>query len=75
MEFIAADDPASARRAAADIHAAVSRLDGFPEIGKPGRRRGTRELALPRLPFVIVYRARPGRVTILRLLHTSRIWP
>jgi plasmid stabilization system protein ParE len=31
---------------------------------------------LPRLPYALVYRAEAdSSVTILRFLHTSRIWP
>lgn len=74
-EYVAADDPAAAARLAAEISVAVMRLDQFPGLGKPGRRQGTRELALPRIPFVIVYRTKEKAVTILRLLHSSRLWP
>lgn len=75
MEFVAADDPATAARMAEEIAVAVMRLDRFHEIGRPGRRLGTRELVLPRIPFVVVYRVREKAITILRLLHTSRIRP
>lgn len=76
MAFIARDDPEAARRVAERVGAAVRRLEQFPLLGKMGRRHGTRELVLPRLPYVLVYRAEgDSSVTILRLLHTSRIWP
>jgi len=75
MEFIARDDMEAARAVAARIHAAVSRLEAYPGLGAPGRRTGTRELVLPRIPFLIVYRERGRQVTILRLLHSSRMWP
>ncbi len=75
MGYIAREDPAAARQVGSRIWAAVSRLDRFPEIGLRGRRHGTRELFLPRLPYVLVYQCAPDRVTILRILHTSMRWP
>jgi len=49
-------------------------LTRFPEIGRPGRVPGTRELLAHRHYFLI-YRIRGTTVQILRLLHTSRQWP
>jgi plasmid stabilization system protein ParE len=49
-------------------------LTRFPEIGRPGRVPGTRELFAHRHYFLI-YRVRGNTVQILRLLHTSRQWP
>lgn len=51
--WIARDNPAAAHRVVSRIEAKVSRL-AFPEIGRPGRVEGTRELVVP--PYVIVYR-------------------
>jgi len=31
-------------------------LTGFPFLGRPGRRKGTREKTVPRLPYLILYR-------------------
>ena len=75
VAYVAQDDRATTEQVATRIWAAAARLDQFPDIGRPGRRQGTRELVLPRLPFVLVYRAVDGAVTILRLLHTARRWP
>lgn len=75
MEYIAADAPDVPGSIAARVHAAVARLEQFPGLGTPGRRKGTRELVPPRIPYVIVYRESPGVITILRFLHTSRIRP
>jgi len=75
MEHIAAVAPDLAGSIASRVHAAVARLEQFPGLGTPGRRKGTRELVLPRIPYVIVYRESPGIITILRFLHTSRIRP
>ena len=33
---------------------------------------GTRELIVPHLPYILIYRKRGNRVEILNLFHTSR---
>lgn len=69
--FIAADNPRAAVEQIDSVMARVASLADHPEQGRPGRRRGTRELVVPGTPFVVVYRlqARPERVEILRVLH------
>ena len=42
--YIAKDSPSAASRMAVEIVAACDRLELFPERGRPGKRRGTREL-------------------------------
>lgn len=44
-------------------------LSDHPKAGRTGRRRGTRELVVAGTPFILVYRVRPSRVEILRVLH------
>ena len=34
---------------------ALQLLELFPESGRPGRVEGTRELVVPRLPYIVVY--------------------
>lgn len=73
--YIARRDPARASHVLAAIATAVNRLVDFPALGRPGRKPGTRELVIPRLPYIAVYRVRGERVQILRVLHTAREWP
>ncbi len=76
LGFIARDNPEAARAVAGRVRAAARRLDQFPLLGREGRRAGTRELVLPSLPYVLVYRVETdASVSILRFLHTSRVWP
>jgi addiction module RelE/StbE family toxin len=40
------------------LYEASSRLLTFPQGGRPGKKKGTRELVLSPLPYVVVYRDR-----------------
>ena len=74
-EYIAQDSPGAAKSVADRILGTVSYLREHPEIGRAGRRPGTREMIVPGLPYIIPYRFRQGSIEILRVLHTSRRWP
>lgn len=54
---------------------AVERLDQMPELGRPGRRTGTRELSVAQYPYLIIYRIAGGDVEIARVLHHRMQWP
>jgi len=75
IDFIGQDNPLAAVTAGDAIAAQIGTLADQPEIGRPGRRAGTRELVISRTPFVAVYRVTGGRIEILRLLHDSQQWP
>ena len=72
---ISRDNPLAAVAAGDAIAAQIRTLADQPEIGRPGRREGTRELVIRHTPFIAVYRIRQARVEILRLLHGSQRWP
>jgi addiction module RelE/StbE family toxin len=69
--YISRDSPSAASRVAVEIVAACDRLELHPERGRPGRRRGTRELTTV-WPYVIVYRVKPGAVEIIAVWHGRR---
>lgn len=75
FDHIAQDDFQTTSDIITRIIAAANRLEQFPLIGRPGRAPGTRELILPRLPYKVIYRHNNTGVTILRILHTARLWP
>ncbi len=54
---------------------AVDRIAGFPEQGRPGRRRGTRELVITGTPYTVAYRLKSRIIEILAILHGARRWP
>jgi toxin ParE1/3/4 len=46
-----------------------------PKLGAPGRIPGTRELVIPKTPYIVPYRVRGTKIEIARVYHTSRRWP
>lgn len=74
-EYIALDNPDAAVVIASRIREAVEGLRQFPERGRPGRVPGTRELVVPRTPFVVPYRTIGREVHVLAVLHGRRAWP
>jgi toxin ParE1/3/4 len=75
VAYIRMDSPAAAQRVAKAIYAGAAALRTFPHRGRIGRVEGTRELLLPPLPFVIVYRVLPEAVEISNIIHGAQRWP
>ena len=50
-------------------------LESFPLSGKAGRIEGTREIPTKKLPYVLVYQTIDTNTEILRVFHTSRLFP
>ena len=72
--YIAADNPAAASRISATLLAAVERLAELPNLGRPGRVAGTRELVVPGTPYVIPYRVRGNRLEFVAVFHGRQKW-
>ena len=62
----------TANRVARTIYDAIQSLRTLPHRGRAGRIENTRELVLPRLPYVVVYRVYEDRVLILNIVHGAR---
>jgi plasmid stabilization system protein ParE len=74
-EYIAESNTGAAERQSELIVDAAYKLTGFPEIGRQGRRRGTRELVVPGTPFIMAYRIRTHEIEILAIMHGAQRWP
>jgi toxin ParE1/3/4 len=74
-DFIALDNPTAADRMADRVKEAVEYLIQYPNIGRSGRVRGTRELIISGTPLIVVYRIKTPAIEILRVLHHARKWP
>jgi toxin ParE1/3/4 len=74
FDFIASENPAAAERMDIRFRDAVGRLAMLPMLGRAGRVAGTREL-IPHKSYRIVYEVEDGRIVILAIVHTARLWP
>jgi len=59
VEYVCQQNPSAADRVARAVYDGISSLDTFPDRGRLGRVKGTRELVLVPLPFIAVYRVNP----------------
>jgi toxin ParE1/3/4 len=74
--YIAEDSPAGARRIVARVlHGVEHFLPDNPQMGRPGRVPGTRELVIPQTPYIVPYRVQRSTLQILRVFHGARRWP
>jgi toxin ParE1/3/4 len=58
-----------------EITGQVDHLRDNPHLGRPGRRRGTRELVINRTPYIVAYRIDGDVVQIVHVRHGARRWP
>jgi toxin ParE1/3/4 len=75
IEYIRQENPPAAQRIAKTIYESAGSLKSFPYKGRTGRIEGTRELPLPPLPFVVVYRILNDIVEIANVVHGAQRWP
>jgi addiction module RelE/StbE family toxin len=75
VAHIQKDSRDAAQRVAQTVFARAEALNTFPQLGRPGRVQGTRELPLSPLPFFIVYRIRQEIIEIANILHGAQRWP
>ncbi len=74
--YIAEDNPAAARRTVQHLVESIEQLlPDNPRIGRAGRVPGTRELVIPRTPYIVPYRLQRTTIQILRVYHAARRWP
>lgn len=73
--YIAQDSPKSAAEFVRHLLTSADMLAAHPQMGRPGRVPGTRELIVTRFPYILPYRVRGQAVEILRVFHTARKWP
>ncbi|MFO7875595.1 MAG: type II toxin-antitoxin system RelE/ParE family toxin [Desulfovermiculus sp.] len=76
FKYIANDDEGAARSVARKIYDASKELDKYPQVGRKGTVTGTRELIIPRWPYILIYRHQErSALEILRVLHAKQKWP
>jgi toxin ParE1/3/4 len=60
---------------ASRILTSVDLLRTHPQIGRPGRVPGTRELVVPDTPYVIPYRVRRERLELIAVFAAAKNGP
>jgi addiction module RelE/StbE family toxin len=73
--YLFGEAPQNAPRLVRSIYEAIGGLEKFPRRGRIGKKRGTRELVLAPLPYVVVYETSEEFVRIVRILHAAQQWP
>ena len=68
-------DPDIADRVIERIFGLTRHLARFPELGRPGRVRGTLELPVKETKFIIAYGLGTEQLTVYAVYHTAREWP
>ena len=58
-----------------EIVRSVGQLAHFPESGRIGRVKNTRELVIVNTPYIVAYRIKGDTIQILAVLHGRRKWP
>jgi len=73
-EYIAERDPVASMRVGAQIHKTALFLTEFPLLGHESELSGTREIVVPRIPYVILYRIKKDKETIevIGIYHTAQ---
>lgn len=75
FEYIRQDNAPAAMKVARSIRENIATLRSSPRLGRPGRMKGTFELVLAPLPFIVVYRLKEEIVEVVRVLHGTQRWP
>jgi plasmid stabilization system protein ParE len=72
--FVAADNHKAAAALDLSFETVASHLALHPQMGRPGKIAGTREV-FPTRHYRIVYQFNGSLVIIIAVLHTARRWP
>ena len=74
-KYIAKDSQQNAVLIARRILKAVDLVQIQPDMGRPGRVLGTRELVVSDTPYIIPYRVRHERLELIAVFHGRQKWP
>ena len=74
IDFIGERNGPAADRMARLFAERAERIRRFPEMGRPGRVTGTRELIV-HPNYILIYRVTETAIDILRVLHVRQQYP
>ena len=76
IDFLEPRNARACERIVTAIMTASDQLGRFPFLGRSGRVDGTRELSIPRTPYIIVYTLPDAfYIDIENIVHDRRQWP
>jgi toxin ParE1/3/4 len=75
VRYVAEDNLDAALRLRDTIREQTVLLAEMPNMGRPGRVRGTRELVIAGTSYIVAYTILKDEVIVLRVLHGARRWP
>ncbi len=72
IDYISKENPIAGNKVSANILRNIDLLQTMPQMGRPGKMQGTRELVIHDLPYFVRYRTNKEKIQILNIFHTSR---
>jgi addiction module RelE/StbE family toxin len=74
-DYIGEESKQAAELVETRVREAAALLSRFPRSGRTGLISRTREKAVGRTPYILVYQVDSVRIRILRIYHGARKWP
>lgn len=74
-DYLQATNSSAAASQMKRIFDSIDLLERFPLAGRKGRIAGTREMVVPRTPFIVAYAIVGKEIHVLAILHASQRWP
>lgn len=74
FSYISKENIQAAQNILNNIEKLIDNLSDYPKLGIDGRVKQTRELVVPKTPFIIVYEIDDIFINILSVIHTSKKW-
>ena len=74
-EYLTEHHPQLAQSTVLELYETICSLKTSPRRGRLGREEGTRELVLPPLPFIVVYRVKDEAIEVLHIYHGAQNRP
>jgi len=75
IDFIASEDPFTARLVVERVENALRQIQAYPRIGRPAGARGRRALPIPNTGHIVNYRETSRAIRILRWYRSKQNVP
>ncbi len=73
--YLAEHHPQFAQSTVLELYETIRSLKTSPWRGRQGREEGTRELVLPRLPYIVAYSIKEESIEVLHIYHGAQKRP